>query len=189
MMLWTVVLALLCASSISGCAVTIPIGNEAPKLGAILTNPTVDEVTYQSLAAVDFAQTLQIAKDPQCYREDGTIAARVIGKHPSEGTVTGYFVAQSLLHLAVTRLLSYEVDRSDGRGWLITRNLWEAVTVAHTAENISANSSEGLGVWSSHCPDSSAGFRDTSSAGRQLRPQSGDLVINRPQPGLRPILH
>ena len=45
-----------------------------------------EEIMWQALHAIDFAQTMSIASDP-CYVESGAFTSRVIGEDPSKGEV------------------------------------------------------------------------------------------------------
>lgn len=59
------------------------------------------ETTYQMLSAVDLATTLDIKK--QC--DEGRFRYEqnpLLGRHPSDGRVVGYFLATDALHALVT---------------------------------------------------------------------------------------
>ena len=62
------------------------------------------EVTWQSLHAIDAAQTLSIARDPDCYSE--SLVDPAIGRHPPPGLVLAWTTGTSVLHFAITDLLS-----------------------------------------------------------------------------------
>jgi hypothetical protein len=53
-----------------------------------------EELTWQSLHAIDTAQTLSIAHDPDCYYE--AVSDPAIGKHPSPGLVLAWMGTASV---------------------------------------------------------------------------------------------
>lgn len=59
------------------------------------------EVAYLTLHVVDWRQTLIASKDPGRYAEQNPI----LGEHPSENRINGYFLATALLHVGVTHVL------------------------------------------------------------------------------------
>ncbi len=71
------------------------------------TNPNaptpVTEWVYQGAAFADMLTTLDIAKHPNLVEENP-----LMGEHPSDGKVLGYFAATGVLHYLVTRELVRE---------------------------------------------------------------------------------
>lgn len=61
------------------------------------------EWVYQSAAFADMLTTLDIAKHPNLQEENP-----ILGQHPSDGKVIGYYAATGLLHWALTRELVRE---------------------------------------------------------------------------------
>jgi len=60
----------------------------------------VTEWVYQGAAFADMLTTLDIAKHPNLVEENP-----LMGQHPSDGKVLGYFAATGVLHYLVTREL------------------------------------------------------------------------------------
>jgi hypothetical protein len=71
------------------------------------TNPNaktpVTEWVYQGAALADMLTTLDIAKHPNLVEENP-----ILGQHPSNGKVVGYFAATGTLHYLITRELVRE---------------------------------------------------------------------------------
>lgn len=65
------------------------------------------EVGFLSLLAVDWGQTVRIARSDGLYHENN----RVIGRHPSERRVHAYMGAVAVLHVAVMHLLPTDYRR------------------------------------------------------------------------------
>jgi len=97
------------------------------------------EVTWQSLHAIDAAQTLSIARDPDCYSE--SLVDLAIGRHPPPGLVLAWTTGTSVLHFAITDLLSRHASPGVVR-------VWQGVTIGSTAYWVSHNFSIGLRVFS-----------------------------------------
>jgi hypothetical protein len=79
------------------------------------------ELTFQSLNAIDYAQTINIARQPDCYREADPVTSGLIGQHPSTGAVVAMWAVQAGAHYYVTRWLDREVDATDAEGWRVVR--------------------------------------------------------------------
>ena len=63
---------------------------------------TKREVAFQTLWAIDFAQTRNIAEHPDRWHEENSY----LGLHPTIGAVNRYFLAGSILHIGVSNLLN-----------------------------------------------------------------------------------
>jgi len=97
------------------------------------------EVVWQSLHAIDAAQTLSIARDPDCYFE--TFSDPAIGRHPPPAVVLAWMTGTSVLHFAITDFLTQHASPSLVR-------FWEGITIGSTAYWVSHNYSVGLRVFS-----------------------------------------
>jgi hypothetical protein len=101
-----------------------------------------EELAFQLVHLADTGQTLDIARHPGRWQEQGSIcdARWAIGAHPSTGAVWAYMTAEAGLHAAVTvAIVHYGAPR-----WAI--RTWEAVTIAVDAETVARNVSLGLRV-------------------------------------------
>ena len=67
------------------------------------TNDTYREITYQGLAAIDWLQTRNIAKNPNYYEQNP-----ILGEHPSVGKVNAYFAITGLVHYGISKILPKE---------------------------------------------------------------------------------
>lgn len=62
---------------------------------------TTREAIYLTLLAVDWAQTRNIARNPDRWQEYNPF----LGDHPSVGRVDGYFITSGLLHVGIASAL------------------------------------------------------------------------------------
>ena len=67
------------------------------------TNDTYREIAYQGLAAIDWLQTRNIAKNPSYYEQNS-----ILGEHPSVGRINAYFVITGLAHYGISKILTKE---------------------------------------------------------------------------------
>lgn len=111
---------------------------------ALPPDSKLPEAAYQALHAVDFAQTVQIARSPDCYHESDPLTKRLIGEYPTEGQVRAAWALTSALHLAITGWLDREVDATDSKAWRIARGAWHVVTIADAGREVVHNHSLGL---------------------------------------------
>lgn len=100
------------------------------------------EASWQVLHAVDFAQTVTIARQPARFEEEGIPTVWLIGEHPSEDAVEACWAGFALLHVAGTRFLAQRADR--GRAWRWALYGWEALSIADGAYAVTRNASIGL---------------------------------------------
>jgi hypothetical protein len=96
------------------------------------------EVACEALMAMDYWQTLNIARNPQKYSEMNP----VIGRHPSTESVSQYFLSWMIIHPIVTHVLP---SKSKDHKW-INRENWQYVTIAVEAGAVGKNLSIGIGV-------------------------------------------
>lgn len=117
--------SIVCGTLLSGCAGM---------------SPRATEAAWQALHAVDAAQSIHIAREPECFHENAPLTRAIIGKHPSEAEVAAVMVGYSFLH-------AYLTDRLEGR-WLRT---YQFVSFAATARNVVRNHQIGLRPFGSGC--------------------------------------
>jgi uncharacterized membrane protein len=104
-----------------------------------------EEITWQTLHAVDVAQTISAAEDP-CYVEDALITRQIIGSQPSGGEVLLWGAGMAVGHAWVSSAL-------EARGaprWL--QKTWSFATITGTGIAIASNHSEGIRVIGSNRP-------------------------------------
>jgi hypothetical protein len=92
------------------------------------------ETAWQILHAIDTAQTVGIAQQPDRYYE--RFSSGVIGKHPSEESVIAYMGACAVSHYVFAKW-SYDRHRTIYKAF-------EAVTIGVTGTNVSINYRIGL---------------------------------------------
>lgn len=133
----------------SGCANTFPRDHGS----------RVAEKTWLVLHAVDTAQTVQIARHPQCFREANPAAAFVYGSdQPKAQRVLLTNLALGLVHTRVSRWFDdgYERARLRENGtpgpWAVGRIMWHTVSIVGTGAAVANNFSQGIGVTSARCP-------------------------------------
>ena len=130
-------LLLLCA--LSGCA-------------SLHGSSLASEGIWQALNATDMAQSVTIAREPSRYTEGGMGTASIIGTHPRESSVEGFFAATALLHYAVSSWLSREADATGERGWYWTLYGWEVLTIVNSAYAVARNANAGVSLFGGHDP-------------------------------------
>ena len=99
-----------------------------------------NELTWQTLHAVDVAQTLNAASDP-CYREKAWMTRRMIGEQPSDASVLLWGVGTAIAHKLVADLM----ERRDAPGW--AQKMWQYGTISHTGYAVVANHQNGVRAW------------------------------------------
>ena len=109
------------------------------------------EYGWQALHAVDTYQTMSIAENPECWRENDPLTKRLIGEHPSTAEVAAVMLAYSVGHAYVSKWLEEETDEafatdSSSRGaWYIARGAWHVVGIATKLAVVVNNDQIGLG--------------------------------------------
>lgn len=116
------------------------------------------ETAWQLLHTMDTMQTIQIAKNPSCFREANGIAAALYGSdHPSSGRVAAVNIAGSLLHMRVSRWFDDHADEAnanetDTRGlWNVGRITWHTVGILWSGSAVAGNYSLGLSPTGAKC--------------------------------------
>lgn len=95
------------------------------------------ELAWQTLHAVDVAQTLNAASDP-CYKEDAWLTQRLIGAQPSDGEVLAWGVGTALFHAWISNALE---DRG-APVWV--QKVWTLGTLGHTSYAVTTNHEAGV---------------------------------------------
>lgn len=119
----------------------------------------VAEKVWLTLDAVDTMQTVQIARNPTCFREANPVAATMYGsEHPSARTVAVTNVVLALVHSSVSRWFDDGVARAQARHddsvgpWYVGRIAWHTVSILGTGAAVAGNFSKGIGPTSARCP-------------------------------------
>lgn len=115
--------------------------------GALLSGcqsvpPAYGEAAWQALHAVDTAQTLHVARSPECYYERAPLTRALVGAHPSEAEVAAVMLGYALLH-------RYLTEHLEGR-WL---RVYQATSFISTARNVVRNHNIGLRPLGAGCGD------------------------------------
>lgn len=97
------------------------------------------EMAWQVLNAVDFSQTINIARN-RCYVEKAWPTAKIIGRKPDESDVIAYGAAVAVLHFAV----SYWLDTKSGPAWKVAKIAWHVSFLANTGYHVVNNHLIGL---------------------------------------------
>ena len=90
---------------------------------------TYREATYLTLHTIDYAQTRNIARNPDKWHEQNII----LGKHPSVSQVDRYFIATGALQFAVAYYLPAEY-----------RKAFQYISIGHDAGYVVHNFSIGV---------------------------------------------
>ena len=98
---------------------------------------------YQSISAVDFSTTINVARRSDCYYEDGWPTAQIIGRHPTVEHVYEYWAATALIHLAISNWLLREAEATGADAWSDLYGVWQMGTIGYSAYNAAHNLSIG----------------------------------------------
>ena len=104
------------------------------------TMDTLLEVSWQIVHAMDWGQTLEIARHPQQWYERNP----VLGRHPSVGQVHAYMSAWAVLHPVVSVLLPTQAELLGMT--LHPRQLWQMVTLTVSTTAVVSNVHLGVHV-------------------------------------------
>lgn len=119
-------------------------------LGALLiagcANIRIDpyEANYQALTVVDYTQTLDIVRRPDCLHELGLLTTPVIGSEPTATGVTSWFVVMDIAHLAISNWLNREVDATDSNRWRTVRATWRVFSIGFEGLTVGQNFQRGI---------------------------------------------
>lgn len=92
-----------------------------------------EEIAYQTVHAIDTAQTLQIVHNPDKFRETNL----TMGEHPTTARVIGWAVTLGAVHYVVSDfLLVHDMPK--------TYAAWQFVTIGITAKDVRNNYRIGL---------------------------------------------
>lgn len=145
------VLALLLLYTCSGCTTT-------PGVFPREHGSRVAEKIWLTLDTVDTLQTVQIARNPTCYREANPLAATVYGgDHPKAGTVAVANVILAFVHSSVSRWFDDGYARAEARQddsagpWAVGRIAWHTVSILGTGAAVANNFSRGIGPTGATC--------------------------------------
>lgn len=127
----TIVLAILVGYLLAGCST--------------VREMSPQEKLWQALHAVDSAQTLQIARHPDCYREIGWGTQELIGEHPSEVNVVAWAIGSAAAHAWVSSWL----EDHHAPKW--AQWTWHTLTIARSADYVKNNFEQGLSPTGAHC--------------------------------------
>lgn len=98
-----------------------------------------EEIAWQTLHAIDVAQTLSAAQDP-CYVEDAPVTRQLIGSQPSTGEVLLWGAGMAVGHAWVSNLL----ETRNAPRWV--QKTWSYATITGTGIAIASNHAEGVRV-------------------------------------------
>lgn len=91
----------------------------------------IREITWLGIHAIDYGQTLEIARHPDKYKELNPI----LGKHPSVNNVNIYMITTALLHPIISYILPKEY-----------RVIWQYVTISTSTICVINNYSIGIKI-------------------------------------------
>ena len=108
-----------------------PVISKADTLEEIFSGLPKEEWVWQSLHAIDMAQTIRIAKNPDKFQELNPL----LGKHPSTSEVVAFAVATSVSH-------AYLVYKLQEAGLPV--KVFEYITIGYKGITIKKNIDAGL---------------------------------------------
>jgi len=104
-----------------------------------------EEIAWQTLHAIDVAQTVSAAQDP-CYVEDAYVTRQLIGSQPSTGEVLLWGAGMAAGHAWISTLL----ESHDAPNWV--QKTWSYATITGTGIAVATNHSEGIRVLGDNKP-------------------------------------
>ena len=99
---------------------------------------TGQEIAWQTLHAVDVAQTVNGPAGDPCYMEADPLTSAIIGEQPSKTEAVAWGLAWAGMHAGVTWLL----DRNEAPQW--AQIGWQALTITNTASAVYRNHQAGI---------------------------------------------
>jgi hypothetical protein len=101
------------------------------------------EQVYQVANAIDWVQTINVARQPQCYREVGWPTESIIGRHPNVTGVLVFGAVQAVLHAAVSAWL-------ENNHWTHTLAVWQTLTIGNEVVDVARNAGLGMRPFGAH---------------------------------------
>lgn len=92
---------------------------------------TILQLTFSAVHAMDWSQTLYIARNPCTDHETNP----VLGEHPSKGRVNSYFASTLVLHTAISYVLPKPY-----------RTIWQVVWIGGQAVTVKRNIDVGIKI-------------------------------------------
>ena len=102
------------------------------------------EISYQTLHTIDYAQTVETARNPKCVEEDDNLTSRVIGHHPTVGKVEAWWAIEALVHYNIAGWLDRTADATGSKGWYAARWVWRVAGITDEARDVIHNHNIGL---------------------------------------------
>lgn len=111
---------MLVAMVLSGCQLIMPVEYEDND-GKIRSSMTSDEKMWHAMNVIDTAQTVHLARSPECFRESNPMTKAIIGEHPSTGEAIAigvlYSVAYRMANQYIEDKITYTSDGYYANGW------------------------------------------------------------------------
>lgn len=102
------------------------------------------EITYQTLHAIDYGQTVTGARSPECMEETDGLTSKIVGRHPSVGKVEAWWAVESMIHYAISGWLDRTVEAEGSKGWRVARWGWRAFSIGTEAYAVGHNFNLGV---------------------------------------------
>lgn len=120
------------------------------------SNMVLSEGAWQSLNVIDTLQTLQIAKNLNCYHESDLVTKRLIGERPSQGKAIGIGIIYGVSHLLISRWLESNDNPDENgdysSGWHIANIGWQTLSLLDKTVAVGNNFRIGLTPFGAKCP-------------------------------------
>jgi len=145
---------LLCLCVLSGCSLLMPI-EYLDNDNKVRSSMTDAEKVWHVMNVIDTAQTINIARAPECYKESNPLTRALIGEHPSTGNVIAIGVLYSVLYRAANQYIEdHNIINSDGyfdTGWGYAKLGLDVLGLATKGFTIGHNHTIGLRPFGSGC--------------------------------------
>jgi hypothetical protein len=100
---------------------------------------------------LDYAQTVNIAKRPDCFREVDPVTSAVFGEQPSKRTVAVEYIVTTAAHRMIADWLTRKAENSDSTAWYRAANAWHWGTLAYSVRTVARNHSIGMRPFGNGC--------------------------------------
>ncbi len=108
---------------------------------------THQEIAWQTLHAIDVAQTVNGPAGDPCFMEADPLTSSIIGEQPSKTEAIAWGLAAAGLHAGIT----WTLQRYDAPEW--AQLGWQALTFTNTAYAVAQNHQHGIRPWGENdCP-------------------------------------
>lgn len=148
------IFVLLATLVLSGCQLIMPVEYDDND-GHIRSSVTSDEKLWHAMNVIDTAQTIHLARSPECYSESNFLTKKLIGEHPSTEQAIAVGILYSLVYRMTNQYIedriTYTADGYYGNGWGVAKITLSVLGLVTKGFTISSNHVIGMKPFGSGC--------------------------------------